>query len=488
MVGVDPGVPMSIYGAINFPAIVGLLLTFILLFVSAKWVRESFGLRLESSRKYVHVGAMVTGAILPIALTRSTLMIAATIFVPILIFLASRNLLPGVVDRNRSIFGPVMALCAYVILLVVAPTPFYIAVPMAVAGLADGTAGLIGSRTSVRRMSGSHRSWLGTGSGFAVAWIVVAIALATQAAWPVALAHSVVIAAVVSSIEVTSSSKLDNISVPLGTFIALKIAAYWQVDEALLRLLELMLCVAVAVFATRRRWLTVPGGFALVVVAMATFWTVGWRGIVVLAAFFVASSMLTKIRPDRAVQDDGKNGRSVRQVFAIGAAPVIFGIMAWNTGSGNWELAFVTAVAVACADTFATEIGRFSKHEPFLITSMRYVPRGTSGAISALGTLASLLGAGFVGITAALTGLIDHIDIILVLLLGAAGALADSLLGAALQEKWICHECQVVMEVRPSCHANIRRASGAPFLNNEAVNFLTVTLFGFCSTIAGSSL
>jgi uncharacterized protein (TIGR00297 family) len=473
------------YGTVDIPGTVALLIAFTLLFVSARWARSGLGVRIEISRKYVHVAANLTGAALPYLMTRATLMAAAALFVPMLIAMAHRSLLPGVVDRERSVDGPVMALCAYGILLVCAPSEIAIAVPMCVAGLADGVAGLLGSRTGVPRMSGSHRSWIGTTGAFIAAFFIVSIAHSAASVWPLALTVGLVVAAVAASIEVASPSQLDNFTLPIGTFVALQIAADWQIADVLPRLGEFTASVAIAVLAVRRRWLTVPGAFALTVVALFSFWTIGWRGVFILAVFFVMSSLLTRFRPDRAIQDDAAHGRGVRQVFAIAAPPLTFSLVFWATGYNLWALAFVTAVAVACADTFATEIGRFSRREPILVTSLKRVPRGTSGGVSVLGTLASVGGAALICFTASVLGLIAPTMLGITITLGVIGALADSVLGATLQEHWACLDCGVVQETRPSCHHGARRIAGLPFLNNEAVNFLTVAVLGCCSAILG---
>jgi uncharacterized membrane protein len=51
------------------------------------------------------------------------------------------------------------------------------------------------------------------------------------------------------------------------------------------------------------------------------------------------------------------------------------------------------AIAAAAADTWATEIGAHSSERPRLITTGAPVPRGTSGALSVLGTLGGIGGA-----------------------------------------------------------------------------------------------
>ncbi|KZV88632.1 hypothetical protein EXIGLDRAFT_678735 [Exidia glandulosa HHB12029] len=64
-------------------------------------------------------------------------------------------------------------------------------------------------------------------------------------------------------------------------------------------------------------------------------------------------------------------------------------------------LSFAVLGHFACClgDTLASELGILSTSPPRLITSLRTVPPGTNGALSTLGTLASLLGGLIIGFT-----------------------------------------------------------------------------------------
>ena len=63
-----------------------------------------------------------------------------------------------------------------------------------------------------------------------------------------------------------------------------------------------------------------------------------------------------------------------------------------------WWLIFVGVMATVNADTWATEIGGMSKSIPRSIMNGKPVPAGTSGGITGLGLLASLLGGAFIGL------------------------------------------------------------------------------------------
>ena len=60
--------------------------------------------------------------------------------------------------------------------------------------------------------------------------------------------------------------------------------------------------------------------------------------------------------------------------------------------------AFYGALATVNADTWATELGVLARSRPRLMTNGQTVPVGTSGGVTAEGTLAALAGALFIGV------------------------------------------------------------------------------------------
>ena len=200
------------------------------------------------------------------------------------------------------------------------------------------------------------------------------------------------------------------------------------------------------------KWLTRRGAAAALAVGAATGWGMGWRGLVLLLAFFVSGSLLTRAAEGRA----GGGQRNARQVIANG------GVAALAALAGSWP-AFAGAVAAATADTWATEIGSFSRTAPRLITTGEPVPRGVSGGITLLGTAGGVAGAAIIGVLAWLLGPRELQLAGVVALAGAAGMFLDSLLGATVQGTFRDEPVQP------------RR--GCAWLDNDAVN-LAATLGG----------
>jgi uncharacterized protein (TIGR00297 family) len=164
------------------------------------------------------------------------------------------------------------------------------------------------------------------------------------------------------------------------------------------------------------RWLTSGGVAAALAVGGATMWGVGWRGLLLLLAFLVSGSLLTR----------GGGPRNARQVVANGGVAAVAALV------GSWP-AFAGAVAAAAADTWATEIGAYSPTTPRLITSGAPVPRGANGGITLLGTAGGVGGAAVIGGLSWVLGPHDLRLAALVAAAGVVGMLIDSLLGATAQ-------------------------------------------------------
>jgi uncharacterized protein (TIGR00297 family) len=170
------------------------------------------------------------------------------------------------------------------------------------------------------------------------------------------------------------------------------------------------------------KWLTPAGAAAALVVGTATVWGTGWRGLLMLLAFLVSGSLLTK----------GGGRRTAAQVFANGGVAALAALL------GSWP-AVAGAVAAATADTWATEIGARSRKPPRLITTGAPVPPGANGGVTLLGTAGGVFGAVFIAALAyALTP--RGTTPVFVAVAGVSGMLIDSLLGATVQgphDRWL---------------------------------------------------
>lgn len=250
---------------------------------------------------------------------------------------------------------------------------------------------------------------------------------------------------------------------------------------------------ALALAGYRRGALARGGVAGAVGVGTAIFASGGVAPSILLVTFFVSSSALSHWRRDRkrAVAVDAAKGerRDLGQVLANGGVATALALLGRRWPASRWYAGFVGAVATVNADTWATEIGTLSRRPPRLITTLRPVPTGTSGGVSPVGTLAAVAGAGIIGMVAAFSqgweregdgGRVRATGarlVALALLGGVTGALADSLLGATVQARYVCPVCDLPTErTRHRCGTATRLIGGYRWLDNDLVNFLSSSI------------
>jgi uncharacterized protein (TIGR00297 family) len=225
-----------------------------------------------------------------------------------------------------------------------------------------------------------------------------------------------------------------------------------------------------------RTGLAPSGVAAAAAVGTAATAGTGWRGLALLAVFFVTASALTR----------GGGRRSGAQVVANGGVAAVAALLALRDPA--WLAAFAGALAAATADTWSTELGARSCATPRLVTSGRPVPPGTSGAVTWLGTAGGVAGAILLAASATGLGLVSLSGAVWVAAGGFAGGLVDSLLGATLQARFQCVTCGAVGEARRcACGGTARRISGLLGFTNDTVNLLC-TLVGATIAIAPVAL
>ena len=234
-----------------------------------------------------------------------------------------------------------------------------------------------------------------------------------------------------------------------------------------------------AFIAWRARTLTPSGALAAWTVGVLVLRGTGWQGGAVLAAFFVSSNLVSRLRPRQATPglDPKSERRDLWQVYANGgAAAVGAGVGLIDSALGIW---LVTAtLAAAAADTWATSVGVSSRTLPRLIWSGRTVPLGSSGGMTPAGTAGAAVGALVVAATGSVAAGLPML-LPVGTLIGFLGMIADSTLGALLQGRFRCPACGMTSEWRVHrCGAATIREGGMAWLNNDGVNLAATTLAG----------
>jgi uncharacterized protein (TIGR00297 family) len=264
-------------------------------------------------------------------------------------------------------------------------------------------------------------------------------------------------------------------------------------------LLGLILAVIVAYLAYRAHSLDRSGAIAATFVGTVIFGLGGWQWAVLLLLFFITSSGLSRAFKKGKKNLDEKfskgHERDAGQVFGNGGLATLFVILhaLYPESIIGW-MGFAACLAAVNADTWATELGVLNPSSPRMITNLgKRVEKGTSGGVSLLGTIASLLGAAIIALAAVFlspVGPVTGIHGLLITVSGLAGSLFDSFLGATVQAMYYCPTHQTETEKHPlhTCGSQTVHVRGWSWLNNDWVNFGCSAFAGLIVLIALRSL
>lgn len=239
-----------------------------------------------------------------------------------------------------------------------------------------------------------------------------------------------------------------------------------------------------AICGYKYKSLTLSGAITTLLIGIVIIYGFGIKGLFLIGVFFVTSSFWSKFKREKKKAAEEKNHKGGRrdgiQVLANGGVPAIISMLAVYFQNETLLYMFITALATANSDTWASEIGSISRMKPIDILSLKKVEAGTSGAMSLLGTGAALLGSFLIGIVSYF--LWNDVSLMIALIIGLVGFLGnlvDTLLGATVQVTYYCRSCYLITEKTMHCNVKTNYKRGFRFFNNEVVNFLSIMIGSF---------
>ncbi|WP_042355051.1 DUF92 domain-containing protein [Bacillus rubiinfantis] len=245
----------------------------------------------------------------------------------------------------------------------------------------------------------------------------------------------------------------------------------------------IILIIIVGILGYLVKSLSLSGAFAAMMIGVTVYIGFQVKGLILLGVFFASSSFWSKYKSSvkKPIEDKLAKGatRDWRQVFANGGAAALFSLFYSISMDSFWVIGFVVALASANSDTWASEIGSLSKKNPIYILTGKRVEKGTSGAVSGLGSIAGLSGSLLVAVVGVYFFQMSTISAILIFLFGFIGNIIDTLLGAVCQQLFRCTSCGIETEKRIHCDQPTVRIKGLALIDNDMVNFLS----GFIASI-----
>ena len=220
--------------------------------------------------------------------------------------------------------------------------------------------------------------------------------------------------------------------------------------------------LGIGLLAYKRHSLDLSGLLAAILIGTFLYAFVGWFMFFMLMVFFVTSSLISRLNPNRKASN-----RNYIQVFANGGLAFVLSIIyAFNPEPLLYVL-ILTSIAVAASDTWSSEIGRLSKANPKIIFTNKEIPMGLSGGVTKLGFLASLSAS----LVFALLSLfyVSIFDALFIFLFAFIGGVFDSLLGVIQVKYKDIRSNKLTEKITDFTIYH----SGIKWLDNNLVNFLS---------------
>lgn len=236
--------------------------------------------------------------------------------------------------------------------------------------------------------------------------------------------------------------------------------------------------------------LSKSGAIGAIIIGTLVIGGTGWYGFLVLTFFFVTSSGLSKWSKRKKGLNNKKDyilkrnieakgdQRDLFQVLANGGLAALTALLYAITSYPIWLVMLASSLAAATSDTWASEIGRWSRKPPRDCFSWKLVEPGISGAVSGLGTLASLIGAFFTALVALPLFIFEQVSVQPIMLLliiscsGWFGNWMDTWIGAKWQVRYQCNLCQTKTEQKIHCHSFTKEVKGIYWIDNDIVNLI----------------
>jgi len=214
-----------------------------------------------------------------------------------------------------------------------------------------------------------------------------------------------------------------------------------------MELLELLIIIGMAgllsILAQYLGLLTFDGAVASLAVGLVIgiFGSTEWLMILIIftaLGFTATLAGLTKKRK-RGLQEGLYGERMYKNVVAVGIMPCVFAILSFFAGEeyyGMMTIAYISSIAVAAADTVASEMGVKDKRV-WMITTFKRVEPGTDGGVSVIGTFLALVAATVTTLIGWLLifGPVLEMLMIVPITAGMIGCFADSVLGATIEKR-----------------------------------------------------
>ncbi len=426
--------------------------------VKNKWLNKLFG------RKLLHFTAICTCAwVIQHFENRLLLAVVFLLFFFILLGVIRKGWMQ--VNQYKT-YGIAFFPLAFSVLLFIPFFSNYIIVyAVLILGISDALAGICGEYFGKQKIIflAEPKSWIGFTALYFSAFLITLFYFNNFSGQ--GILFCVALALLPALTELFSYRGSDNFTLPLFTAAWAVLLLTVPATTIPLLLSAALLFTALSVFAVRKKWLNTSGATAACWMALLLFVCGGFIAFIAPGIFLITGSLLSKInKPQKE-----KAGRNALQVFANGITGTVFMILYGILKDDIYLITAIVSFCISMADSCSSETGFYFKGATHDILSLKKLPPGVSGGVSATGTLAGWVGA---VILSFITGFIYDFSFgifIFIALAGFTGMLADSVLGSWLQIKFTTAAGVITDDATPGA----KKLKGYSWCTNDAINIIS---------------
>lgn len=242
---------------------------------------------------------------------------------------------------------------------------------------------------------------------------------------------------------------------------------------SILRVLIFAACLLLFYYGLTKKVIDKSGFFSAAlmgIILLEALPLIMWFSLMV--ALFVSGSVTAKFKRNYKFKvgvAERAKGRNIWNVIGNGGVATIFAVLYYFTQNDAFIFAYAGSIASACSDTIATELGQLGGKKPLLLSTMKPVKTGTTGAISLFGEIMAFAGAFGIAVIPFLyfgvLGLWNFKMLFIITFAGFIGCQIDSMIGAFLEYPLI-------------------RKKGFKLWNNHTTNFFSC----FAAALIGMAL
>ncbi len=202
--------------------------------------------------------------------------------------------------------------------------------------------------------------------------------------------------------------------------------------------------------ASEQKILTPSGLVHAWALGVVLWGSLGWRGWSTCVLYLICGSAVTKVKKAKKEAlgiAEGRGGmRGPENVWGSAATAALCALASvrWPAQAALLRIGFVAALVSKLSDTCQSEIGKAYGKTTYLITTLKLVPAGTEGAVSAEGTAAGIAGSVVLSAYAVACGLVAPSALLPCVLAAIIATTAESVIGASAQDRFALLTNEVV--------------------------------------------